>query len=91
MSQLTLDKSSERANPSPPFSYVGIDLAGPIYYKETDQLAKCYICFSTTVILMGISTALDAEECLKIIRRFIARRGFLKQIFYDKEQFSLDH
>ena len=63
MNQLMRDYHSERVNPSPPFSYVGIDLAGPMYYKEADQLLKCYIvifiCFSTKAIYLDISKPLD--------------------------------
>ena len=87
MSQLLGDYPSERVNPSPPFRYVGIDLTGLIYFKEAAQLLKCnmvvLVWFATKAIHLYISKALDTEKCLKVIRRFIARRGCPKQIFSD--------
>ena len=87
LNQLMGGFSGERVNPSTSFSYVGINLDGPMYYKEANHLLKCYIvvfiCFSTEAILMDNSNALDTEECLKVNRRFIARRGCPKQIFSD--------
>ena len=77
MNQLMGDYPSERVNPSPPFSYVGIDLAGPMYSKEADQLLKfhivLFICFSIKAIHLDLSKALETEECLNVIRRLIAR------------------
>ena len=63
MNQLMRDYHSERVNPSQPFSYICIELAGPMYYKEADQLLKCYIvifiCFSTKAIRLVILKPLD--------------------------------
>ena len=87
MQQLMGDFPSERVNPSPPFSLVGIDFAGPFFYEQSTTRSKCYIvvfvCFTTKAVHLDIAKSLDTQECMKAIRRFIARRGCPKKIFSD--------
>ena len=42
-SQLMGDLPKERISISPPFTYVGIDLAGPLRFKEQKEKFMCYV------------------------------------------------
>ena len=87
LSQRLGDLPQERVNPAPPFSNVGIDFAGPMPYRCGKTEAKCYlvvfVCFVTKSIHLSVTKALDTQECMKAIRRFISRRGFPAHIFLD--------
>ena len=87
LSQLLGDLPQERVNPAPPFSNVGIDFAGPMPYRCDKTEAKCYlvvfVCFVTKAIHLDVTKALDTQECMKAIRRFISRRGCPARIFSD--------
>ena len=39
----------ERITPSPPFSHIGIDFAGPLYVKEGKSVKKTYMCIYLNV------------------------------------------
>ena len=62
MQQLTGDFPSERVNPSPLFSLVGIDFAGPFFYEQSTTRSKCYIvvfvCFTTKDVHLDIAKSL---------------------------------
>ena len=81
------DLPSERVNPSPPFTFTGIDLAGPLLYKEQKLALKCYVivftCFSTKAVHLDLVKSLNAQDCMKALRRFISRRGCPQKIFSD--------
>ena len=85
--QLMGDLPSERVNPSPPFTFTGIDLAGPLLYKEQKLALKCYVivftCFSTKAVHLDLVKSLNAQDCMKALRRFISRRGCPQKIFSD--------
>ena len=85
--QLLGDLPQERVNPTPPFSNVGIDFAGPMPYRCGKTEAKCYlvvfVCFVTKAIHLGVTKALDTQKCMKAVRRFISRRGCPAHIFSD--------
>ena len=87
LSQLLGDLPQERVNPAPPFSNVGIDFAGPMPYRCDKTEAKCYlvvfVCFVTKAIHLDVTKALNTQECMKAIRRFISRRGCPARIFSD--------
>ena len=85
MQQLMGDFPSERVNPSPPFSLVGIDFAGPFLYEPSMTRSKCFVvfvCFAFKAVQLDIAKSLDIQECMKAIR-FIARRGCPEKFFSD--------
>ena len=51
MNQLIAEYLSERVNPSPPLSYIGIELGRPMCYKEADELLKRCIVLSFCFLL----------------------------------------
>ncbi len=82
--QLMGDFPSERVNPSPPFLHVGIDFARPIIIKKNTKVyCVIFVCFSTKAIHLDIAQSLTTQDCLKAIRRFIARRGCPEKIYTD--------
>ena len=87
LSQLLGDLPQERVNPAPPFGNGGMDFAGPMPYRCGKTETKCYlvvfVCFVTKAIHLDVTKALDTQECMKAIRRFISRRGCAAHIFSD--------
>lgn len=82
----------ERVNMvSKPFENCAIDYAGPIRIKSTTlragKILKAYIaifvCMSIKAIHIEPVSNLTAEACIAAIRRFVARRGMIKNIFSD--------
>ncbi|XP_072401038.1 uncharacterized protein [Diabrotica undecimpunctata] len=81
----------ERLNLSSPFSYTGVDYAGPFNIKthkgRGGSIIKGYIslfiCFTTKAVHMELVSSLSANEFLLALRRFVARRGKPIKIFSD--------
>lgn len=82
---------TNRITPSPPFSYIGVDYAGPFFTKERrsrgNHKSKTYlclfICFSTKAIHLEFVTNLTTECFIAALRRFISRRGKPRTIYSD--------
>lgn len=74
-----------------PFLNSGVDYAGPISIKEgfgrNRKFIKAYIalniCFNTKAIHLELVTRLDTESFLGALKRFIARRGNIINIYSD--------
>lgn len=72
-----------RVTPSRPFSYCGVDYAGPINVREgtlrKSKLVKTYICifvcFSTRAVHIELVKDLTTSSFLNALRRFCSRRG----------------
>lgn len=82
---------AKRVQPARPFITSGCDFAGPILTKESTgrgrRLVKTYIvvfvCFATKAIHIELATALSTEEFLAAFKRFISRRGYVRDIYTD--------
>ncbi len=82
---------SSRVTPSPPFSNVGIDFAGPVQVKlgriRKPVLVKAFVavfvCMSTRAIHLEAVSDLSTDAFLAAFKRFIARRGLPHQVFSD--------
>ena len=77
-----------RVNQAAPFSYVGVDFAGPLYYKvNTGTMEKAYIalfsCCVTRALHLELVEDLTAETFRRCLRRFTARRGVPQVIVSD--------
>ena len=69
-----------RVKEDPPFTYVGIDFAGPLYvksfYSPQRKVWIClYTCCVTRAIHLDLVPDLSATTFLRSFRRFTARRG----------------
>ena len=79
---------TDRTEGSTPFEVVGLDFAGPIGYKlKTKKEGKAYIllfaCSLTRAVHLELLPNQTAEEFIKHLKRFIARRGRPRKIYSD--------
>ena len=87
------DLPKARVNPSGfPFESAGVDYAGPIRLKEGKRRGKVretkayiavFVCLSTKAVHLELVTDLTTETFLAAFRRFTARRGLCKTIYFD--------
>ena len=75
-----------RVTDVPPFTYTGIDFAGPFYINSTEN-HKVWISLYTYCVVreahLELLPHLTAQAFLRCFKRFIARRGFLCKIISD--------
>ena len=69
-----------RVKDVPPFTNVGVDFAGPLFYKDIDgQMKKCYFvlytCCTSRALHLDLVIDLSGPAFLRSLRRFTARRG----------------
>lgn len=90
-SQLMGDLPKEKLTPCKPFSYTGVDYAGPIelkeYLKTTIRTKKAWIaifvCLQTRAIYLDIVTDSTSAAFISCFRRFIGRKGKCVKLFSD--------
>lgn len=86
---LTPALPSERVENCVPFTYTGVDFAGPLLTKDLcgQNTLKMYICLftcaTTRAIHLELVESLSAESFIKAFRRFAARRGLPAQMLSD--------
>ena len=77
----------ERTEGTTPFGVVGVDYAGPIYYRHKKTEHKSYIILYTCSLTRGVHLELlpnmSCEEFLASLKRFVAARGRPKKIISD--------
>lgn len=88
--QLMGDLPSARVLPTRPFIRCGVDYAGPIYIKgpgrskiKVKSYIAVFVCLSTKAIHIELVCGLSTESFLSAFRRFIARRGYVSDIYSD--------
>ena len=78
----------ERVEPSPPFTYCGVDLFGPWYVKEGRKELKRYgllfTCMASRAIYLEVCNTMETDSFLNALRRFICRRGPIRQLRADQ-------
>ena len=79
-----------RVQESPPFSYTGVDFAGPLYVKSGEgKVWIClYTCCSSRAVHLEVVSDLTAEAFIRCFRRFVARRGIPRRIISDNGTFK---
>ena len=86
--QRMADLPVDRVEPSPPFSYTGIDCFGPFYTKQGRKEFKRYglllTCLSSRAIHIEMLEDLTTDAFLNALRCFIAIRGAVRQIRSDQ-------
>ncbi len=84
MSDLPADRISADL---PPFTYTGVDYFGPIEVKRGRSIVKRYgvifTCLTCRAVHLEVAHTLDTDSCINAIRRFICRRGQVKEIRSD--------
>ncbi|XP_055591416.1 uncharacterized protein LOC129743406 [Uranotaenia lowii] len=70
-----------------PFSYVGLDLFGPLLVKVGRSSVKRWVsiftCLTIRAVHVEVVHSLSTESCILSIRRFIGRRGAPIEIYSD--------
>ena len=80
-----------RVNPSPPFTHVGVNYAGPLKIKMSfgrgHKSGKGYIvvfvCFCTKAVHLEAVTSYDSSNFLNAFKRFVSRRGLCSHVYSD--------
>lgn len=79
---------NSRLEPGPPFSYCGIDYFGPWYVKQGRKEVKRYgalfTCMNSRAIHIEVSHSMETDSFLQALRRFISRRGPVREIRSDQ-------
>ena len=90
--QKMADLPTERLTPSPPFTYVGLDVFGPWEvtarrtrggHANSKRWAVIFTCFSTRAIHIELVESMDTSSFINALRRFMAIRGHVEQIHSD--------
>lgn len=71
----------------PPFTFVGTDFFGPIEVKRGRSNVKRYgvifTCLASRSVHLEMASSLSTDSCINAIRRFICRRGQVKEMRSD--------
>ena len=86
--QLMGDLPSSRIEvPERAFSCVGLDFAGPLFFKNGTECVKGFraefICFASKAVHLEAVSSMTTDAMVAALRRFIARRGIPSQIVSD--------
>ncbi|XP_035906396.1 uncharacterized protein LOC118509627 isoform X2 [Anopheles stephensi] len=90
LSSMMADLPPPRVIAARPFSVSGIDYCGPVYVKGTHRRATStkafvaiFVCFTTKAVHIELVSSLTTEAFLAALRRFIARRGVISELYSD--------
>lgn len=82
------DLPEDRLKPAPPFTYCAVDCYGPWYIKEGRKEVKKYValftCMASRAVHLEVSNTLETDSFLNALRRFICRRGPVRQLRSDQ-------
>lgn len=86
--QMMADLPRNRVLPNePPFTRTGVDLFGPFNIKRGRVSVKRYgvifTCLACRAVHIEMATSLETDSFIQALRRFIARRGQVKEIRSD--------
>ncbi|CAI5682991.1 unnamed protein product [Oreochromis niloticus] len=86
--QRMADLPAARVDPSPPFSYCGMDCFGPFHTKQNRKDYKRYglifSCLSSRAVHIEMLEDLTTDAFINALRCFIAIRGAIRQIRSDQ-------
>lgn len=88
MTQKMSDLPLHRITPDlPPFTHTGLDYFGPIEVKRGRSKVKRYgalfTCLASRAVHLEMAYSMDTDSCISALRRFICRRGQVKEIVSD--------
>ena len=78
-----------RVQEQPPFTYTGVDYAGPLHVRtygqtETDKAWIClFTCLVTRAVHLEVVTDMLTETFIRALKRFSARRGVPRKFLSD--------
>ena len=86
--QKMADLPEERITAAPPFTYCGVDLFGPFQIKQGRKEVKRYgvlfTCLASRGVHIETADSLETDSFMNALRRFIARRGPVREIRLDQ-------
>ena len=88
------DLPADHVCEEPPFTYPGIDFAGPLYINSplTGQQKKAHCCLftcaSTCAIHLEVTESLTVASFLQAFRPFTSRRGLPSKLLTDTKTFK---
>ena len=87
--QKMADLPEDRLGPAPPFTFSAVDYFGPWYVKDGRRELKRYgvlfTCLSSRAIHLEVSNTMTTDSFLNAYRRFVGRRGPVRQLRSDQE------
>ena len=87
MDQMMANLPISRLSIEPPFTFCGVDLFGPLSVKEGKRKMKRYgvlfTCLSLRAVHIEVASSLETDSFLQALRRFVARRGAVREIRSD--------
>ena len=85
--QMMANLPFSRTTTEPPFTYCGVDVFGPMQVKQGRKVLKRYgvlfTCFSLRAVHIELASSLETDSFIQALRRFIARRGSVREIRCD--------
>ncbi len=82
------DLPEDRLEPSPPFTYTGVDYLGPCYVGDGPSNRKrwgvLFICLVSRAIHLEVAWMLDTDSFRNAYRRFVGRRGPIRLLRSDR-------
>ena len=78
-----------RVSEQPPFTFTGVDFAGPLYikYPGSPESSKVWLCLFTCCVVRAVHLDLVPDitttTFLRCLKRFVARRGIPRRIMCD--------
>ncbi|XP_070181214.1 uncharacterized protein [Littorina saxatilis] len=86
--QKMADLPLERLDPSPPFTYCGIDCFGPFHVKDGRREVKRYglivTCFASRAIHIETLDDMSSDSFINALRIVVSMRGNISRIWCDK-------
>ena len=86
--QKMADLPEDRLEPAPPFTFCAVDYFGPFSIREGRKEIKRYgvlfTCLASRAIHLETSTSLETDSFINALRRFICRRGPIRQLRSDQ-------
>ena len=77
-----------KVNPSPPFSFVGLDYFGPYEVKEKRRVLKKYgvifTCLYSRAVHVEVCDDMTSDAFINCLRTFMAIRGQVRTIYCDR-------
>lgn len=75
----------DRVRDAVPFEVTGVDFAGPLYLNTGKKVWVClFTCAVYRAVHLEMTTSLSTVAFMKVLRRFVARRGRPKTIYSDR-------
>ena len=82
------DLPDDRLEPTPPFTYCALDYFGPFIIKDGRKELKRYgvlfTCMASRAVHIENANSLETDSFINALRRFISRRGPIRQLRSDQ-------